>query len=123
MRFRGSGKYGTNANANDISTWKQQDLLHIGDDGYYLQTENYNSANKKGFKLDLTNGTLTSYDKLTIQGGTPGADNGVLISTENQSIDSLAGQSGKTDWRLALGSHFGVDAKGNLYANSGTIGG
>lgn len=44
-------------------------LLHVGDNNYYLQTDNYNDANKTGLKIDLKNGVFNSYDKLTINGG------------------------------------------------------
>ena len=45
-------------------------LLHVGDDGYYLQTDDYigTGNNKSGLKIDLENGSFTSYDKLTING-------------------------------------------------------
>ena len=44
-------------------------LLHVGNDNYYLQTDNYNDINKTGLKIDLKNGVFNSYDKLTINGG------------------------------------------------------
>lgn len=49
-----------------------KDLLHIESASYYLQTENYkdatDSAAGTGLKIDLANGTLNSYNKLTING-------------------------------------------------------
>ena len=80
MRIRGSGKYSSKSgvNENDYTTWEPQDLLHIGNNDYYLQTENYiepkynngtltNSGH--GMRIDLKNGSIVSYDGLTLQGG------------------------------------------------------
>lgn len=44
-------------------------LIHIGNESYYLQTDNYSTSNKTGLKLDLKNGELNSFDKITINGG------------------------------------------------------
>lgn len=73
------------------------ELIHIGKGSQYLQTINYNETNQTGLKLDLSNGSLKSYDELTIQGGKPGEDNSILISTKNQTIASLVGQKNKTN--------------------------
>ena len=49
-----------------------KDLLHIESASYYLQTENYKDATSSaagtGLKIDLANGILNSYNKLTING-------------------------------------------------------
>lgn len=50
------------------------DLIYIGDDAYHLRTENFvwtssTATDNHGFKLDLKNGKLESYDNLQIIGG------------------------------------------------------
>lgn len=45
-------------------------LINIANNDYYLQTDNYSEDNKTGLKLDLKQGILNSYDKITIRGNT-----------------------------------------------------
>ena len=94
-----------------------QELIHIGKQEYYLQTDNYADPvlyqNEdtipegsqvgdiktvgSGLKINLKDGTLTGYDKLIIQGGIPGENDGILLSTEDSPIKSLAGQNSKNN--------------------------
>ena len=37
-------------------------LLYIGDDDYYLSSNNFSEENKLGTKIDIDDGTITSYD-------------------------------------------------------------
>ncbi len=94
-----------------------QELIHIGKQEYYLQTDNYADpvlyqngdtipegsqvgdikTVGSGLKINLKDGTLTGYDKLIIQGGIPGESNSILLSTEDSPIKSLAGQSSKNN--------------------------
>lgn len=46
------------------------ELIYIANNNYYLQTNNYDSVNETGLKIDLTKGTLNSYDIITINGAT-----------------------------------------------------
>lgn len=48
---------------------KLKTLMNVGKDDYYLQTANY-EKNKAGTKLDLRNGSLVSYETLTLKGAT-----------------------------------------------------
>ena len=55
--------------------------------------------------------------------GTIGSDNSMHLGTKNLgSSTTIAGRSG-SDWRLTVGSKFGVNNSGNLYSSGGTIGG
>lgn len=45
-----------------IRTENDKQIMHVGTEGYYLQSEDYNSG-KSGTKLDIANGTFTSYGK------------------------------------------------------------
>lgn len=55
--------------------------------------------------------------------GTIGADSSMHLGTKNLgSSTSIAGRSG-SDWRLTVGSKFGVNNTGNLYCTGGIIGG
>ena len=58
-----------------------------------------------------------------IKAGTVGSNNGVYISSENlgSKVTSLDGD--KINWRAVIGSKFGVDSEGNLYANEAHISG
>lgn len=57
-----------------------------------------------------------------LSNGTLGADNSLYLGTKNLgSNTSIAGRQG-SDWRLTVGSHFGVTNTGEMYCNSATIG-
>lgn len=58
-----------------------------------------------------------------LSSGTLGADNSLYLGTKNLgSNTSIAGRQG-SDWRLTVGSHFGVTGDGTIYANSAIISG
>lgn len=58
-----------------------------------------------------------------LSSGTIGSDSSMFLGTKNLgSSTSIAGRAG-SDWRLTVGSHFGVTNTGAIYANTGTIGG
>ena len=96
-------------------------LMQIGNRDQFIQTADYVENGTTGLKIDLTNGTFDSKGSLTIKGGTMGQDASVYFST-NDATATVAGQTNKTDWRLTVGSNFGVDKNGNVYANAGKIG-
>ena len=52
-------------------------------DIYYLQTDNYSDINKSGLKLDLLNGVLNSYNKITIKGA---KDSSIYFGDENNYV-------------------------------------
>ena len=66
-------------------------------------------------------GYLTSTGKLELTGGTLGANESIYLGTTDK-IGTIAGQENKTDWRLTIGSNFGVDSSGNVFARAGQIG-
>lgn len=103
----------------------------------------FNNSNKT---MELTNNALKFYNPadgstllslLTSDGlilskggiivGTAGSNNSIYISSDNlgSSIESLvptpSGGNPKTNWRATIGSKFGVDSEGNLYATSANI--
>lgn len=58
-----------------------------------------------------------------LSSGTLGSNNSLFLATKNLgSSTSIAGRAG-SDWRLTVGSAFGVTNTGALYASSGSIGG
>lgn len=58
-----------------------------------------------------------------LSNGTIGSDSSMFLGTKNLgSSTSIAGRAG-SDWRLTVGSHFGVTNTGAIYANTGQIGG
>ena len=72
-----------------------------------------------------TNGLILK--KGGIKVGTVGSNNGIYISSDNLGsvISSLvptpSGGTPKTNWRAVIGSKFGVDSEGNLYANNAKV--
>ena len=90
-----------------------KELIHIGKSEYYLQTPNYsNTGTKAGFKIDLKNHAITSYDDLTIFGSsnsTINFGNGRLV---------LNGSDGS----INLSKLNFVDSNGNLRTVSGATG-
>ncbi len=104
---------------------------------------NENNISFNGIRLYspiLTNGVITNHRldatldsnglKL-FKGGivveTVGSNNGIYISSDNlgSSVESLVptplGGTSKTNWRAVIGSKFGVDSEGNLYANNANL--
>lgn len=65
--------------------------------------------------------------KVIPSGGAIGDNNSVYISSDNLGsvVSSLvptpSGGTAKTNWRAVIGSKFGVDSEGNLYANNAYI--
>ena len=107
---------------NSANGGNNNELIHIGKQQYYLQTDNYSDTNKTGLKIDLKEGSLKGYDNLTLQGGTLGQNNSIYLSTNNATAN-VAGQTNKNNWRVTVGSNFGVDADGNMFATNGNLAG
>ena len=85
-------------------------LLDIKDEEYYLQTENYDAVNKSGLKLDLANGVLNSYDKITINGA-----NGSSINFgDNENYIKLGITAGNSYFQMNKKSITPADALSNL---------
>lgn len=76
-----------------------KDLVYIGDNDYFLQSEDFSESNRKGLKLDLKEGKLVGYN-FDIRAGS--------ISGANISIGN---------------GRFNVDIKGNLTATNASISG
>jgi hypothetical protein len=47
----------------------------------------------------------------------------MTLSAKGISGESIGGSGEKADWVFTAGENFGVDSSGNMYANSGKIGG
>lgn len=84
-----------------ITSPNNHELLHIGSDKYFLQTDNY-VAGSKGFNLDLKEGIFESNDKLTIKGAKGSSiffgdtNNYVTLGIGNSGLAYLNMQSGGT---------------------------
>ena len=80
-----------------------------------------------GSSTSIADATLNSTGLKLAKGGiivnTPGANNGVYISSDNLGSTITSLDADKTNWRAVIGSKFGVDSEGNLYANNATISG
>ena len=68
-----------------------------------------------------------NFDATKLYNGTYGSDNSVYFSTANMSSKAIGGRTG-SDWRLTIGSKFGVTNTGAVYSNAlyatgGEIGG
>lgn len=92
-------------------------------DGIYIGSD-YISFGKQGvtyFKPDGT-GKIGAWtvSATAFSNGTYGSDSSVFISTANMASKAIAGRTG-ADWRVTVGSHFGVTNTGALYANSANI--
>jgi hypothetical protein len=70
-------------------------LMYVDTDKYYLQTDDYNSTDKKGVLIDLKNGLIDAY-KFSITAGNV------------------------TDGLIVVKSHPGSDAENNYYLYAGT---
>ena len=87
----------------------------------------YNPSTHEANATLSSNGLILSKGGIII--GTAGSNNSVYISSDNlgSSVESLvptpSGGTSKTDWRAVIGSKFGVDSEGNLYANEAHISG
>ena len=87
----------------------------------------YDAQNNSAVATLNSNGLVLSRGGIRVN--TVGSNNGVYISSENLGsvISSLvptpSGGTPKTNWRAVIGSKFGVDSAGNLYANEAHISG
>ena len=116
---------------NSISLASNGAAITIG------STSSYNTyINSQGLSLrngTMANATLDSNGLVLSKGGiiagTTGSDSSIYISSENlgSSVESLvptpSGGSPKTNWREIIGTKFGVDSEGNLYARDAHISG
>ena len=126
---------------------QQKKAISLGTNGTVnsLAFYGFNNDNKT---MELTNNALTFYNPsngvvplatlnanglVLSKGGitvdTVGSNDGMYISSENlgSAIPSLvptpSSGTSKTNWRAVIGSKFGVDSEGNLYANEAHING
>ena len=145
--YRANGTQSTPASANVVESsinlsnpaqWGYN--THIGASGIKLRyneidlsawTNNslsfYNPSTHEADAILTSNGLVLSKGGIVV--GTTGSNNSIYISTDNlgSSVESLvptpSGGISKTDWRAVIGSKFGVDSEGNLYANNADISG
>ena len=81
----------------------------------------YDAQNNNAVATLNSNGLVLS--KGGIRVNTVGSNNGVYISSENLGSKVTSLDADKTNWRAVIGSKFGVDSEGNLYANEAHISG
>lgn len=108
-------------NANKANLWMQKSYntrVKISTKSPFFQIQNRNgikvmSVDDNGAKIG---GWTLSDDKLY--------DGNTFLYSKNQ-IDykSIAGSESKNNWRIAIGSRFGVDNGGHLYASEGVFSG
>jgi hypothetical protein len=120
---------GNNSKLLDIQA-DNKTLMHVGTDSYYLRTANYVQGTS-GLNLDLNEGTLNSYNKLTITGpagssitfgnltlGTDSSGHGYLTSSESiSSTGTLTSTGGLT---LSSGN-IGADNSFYLSTTDGSV--
>ena len=72
--------------------------------------------------LKATSGTIAGWTigDNTISHGTLGATKGYMLNSAGNSDTTINGTR-RTDWALTIGSKFGIDDEGNLYANGANI--
>ena len=70
-------------------------------------------------KIGGANGWTISTD--SIAKGTIGSDNSMHLRTSDLSANATVASRAGTDWRLTVGSSFGVTSTGNVYANNATL--
>lgn len=63
-----------------------------------------------------------NFDATKLYNGTYGTDGSIYLSTANMGSKTIGGRSG-SDWRLTVGSNFGVTNAGAAYMTSGNVGG
>lgn len=83
-----------------------KNLLHVGTDGYYLQSADFSDEEKKGMHIDLKKGHIKGYNLYLA---------GYNSSGKSIIIDSSA------SYPLKIGSNFSVDYNGNLICDGATI--
>jgi hypothetical protein len=104
------------AGANPYLVVKSDDgnnLLYVSSNEYYLKTNNYNENNKTGTKINLKDGRIDSY------GFTLSTSNIYLSDKPNSNFTIL--DKTRENIVLRMGSQFGVDNTGKLYANNALI--
>ena len=84
------------------------------DNGFFKGTIVADSGSISKFKIDTTT------DGSAISTGTIGTTNGILISPDNTTSYTINGGT-RTNLRLAIGTKFGVDNNGVLYADGANI--
>ena len=81
----------------------------------------YDAQNNNAVATLNSNGLVLS--KGGIRVNTVGSNNGVYISSENLGSKVTSLDADKINWRAVIGSKFGVDSEGNLYANEAHVSG
>ena len=82
-------------------------LLHIGNDNYYLQTDNFSDINQTGTYLNLKSGKLTGYDF------------NLKLVNSSDSNKFIKINSNALTYPLEIGNNFNVKWDGTLYSNKG----
>ena len=108
---------------NDNDNEKKKNLIYISKDNLYLQSAdfNYKTMNEsgKGTKINLSNGSITSYNfTINAYGEYQSTD-----ETETEKEGYINIDSNDKNYPLDINGRFKVDWGGNIKATGGTIGG
>lgn len=107
---QGGAKVKIDPNNNDdeyfsIKSKNGNNLLKIGINDYFLQTDNFNREGQTGLKIDLQRGSLSGYDfELEAQGGT-GSDARIRFSSKSPYLQ-IKSSSGTTLMHVSDGSYY-----------------
>ena len=124
-----AGVYVTNIPQNQFKSAPAQGNILIQSSGITIRNGAIPLASLTGTALNFynpttheANATLSSGGLILSKGGirvnTVGSNNGVYISSDNLGSSISLDNNVKTNWRAVIGSKFGVDSEGNLYANN-----
>ena len=90
-----------------IKSVNGNELIHIGSNEYYMQTDNFSEKEKLGLRFDLKNGNLIGYN-FKLQAGT--APNQITIDSQG-------------NYPLAIGNNFSVTWSGMVSMSNANISG
>lgn len=127
-----AGVYVTNISQNQFKSAPAQGNILMQSTGITIRNGAIPLASLTGTALNFynpttheANATLSSEGLILSKGGirvnTVGSNNGVYISSDNLGSSIPLDNNIKTDWRAVIGSKFGVDSEGNLYASSAHV--
>ena len=100
-----------------ITSPNNHELIHIGSDKYFLQTDNY-VAGSKGFNLDLKEGIFESNDKLTIKGA---KGSSIFFGDTNNYVTLGIGTSGSAYLNMKSGGTTTSQADANITSTADAL--
>lgn len=112
---------GTSLYSNKTSYTDPADGIYIGTNGIALGTNSF-SVSQYGF-LSATKGTIGGWtlDETSLQQGTLGNDGSFCLRTSDLDSNVTISDKAQKTWRLTIGTNFGVDSSGTLYATGAKL--